>query len=154
MGAQIHFCSALRVASNPIAPAICTAAAFLVHRLQSVRREVKSTLSVVLKTVSLHPLGETRLLSPSPFRQRFLFLPKSPGRRVPQSPSPRCDQEPGPCLAILAHGPRRHIYLLQYSDGRRDRTVANKKCTRFLVFCSGLLRFRFEIRLIGCLCDT
>src|SRR5215472_6442042 len=69
-------------------------------------KEVKPTSSVVLKTVLPHHFGQTGLLSQSPLRERFRFLPNSPGRSVPQSPSSSCEKEPDPCLPILATVPR------------------------------------------------
>jgi hypothetical protein len=77
-----------------------------IRRLQPVRREVKSTTSsVVLKTALPNHLEQTGLLPQSPLRERLLFLPNSPGRRVPQSPSPSCEKEPDPCPPILATVP-------------------------------------------------
>jgi hypothetical protein len=79
--------------------------ACLIRRLQPVRREVKSTSSVLLKTALPNHLEQTGLLPQSPLREGFLFLPNSPGRKVPQSPSPSCEKEPDPYLLILATVP-------------------------------------------------
>ena len=79
-----------------------SAAAVLIRKLQPVGKRLSRHRQFVLKTVFPNHLGQAGLLSQSPLRERFLFLPDSPCRRVPQSPSPCREKEPDPYLPILA----------------------------------------------------